>query len=52
LHLINQPTELVREVQNRLQQVYGGFVAENFATNAPEMLEGLSWAGSSNRAPP
>jgi hypothetical protein len=41
LHLIDQPTELLREVQNRLQQVYGGFVAENFATNAPEMLEGL-----------
>ena len=41
LHLIDQPTELVREVQERLQQVYGDFVAENFATNAPEMLEVL-----------
>jgi hypothetical protein len=42
LHLIDDQAQLRREVQERLQQVYGGFVAENFATNAPEMLEGLS----------
>jgi hypothetical protein len=41
LHLIEKPTELLREVQNRLQRVYGGFVAENCATNAPEAIEAL-----------
>ena len=41
LHLIDDPAQLLREVQERLQQVYGGFVADHFATNAQEMLEKL-----------
>jgi hypothetical protein len=41
LHLIDDPAQLLREVQERLQQVHGGFVADHFATNAQEMLEKL-----------
>lgn len=41
LHLIDNPAELLREVQKRLQKAYGDFMAENFATNAPETIEGL-----------
>lgn len=41
LHLIDKPAQLLREVQERLQLVYGGFVAENFATKAPETIGGL-----------
>lgn len=41
LHLIDDPAQLLREVQGRLQQVYGGFVADHFATDAPEMIEVL-----------
>ncbi len=41
LHLIDDPALLLREVQGRLQRVYGGFVADHFATNAPETIEVL-----------
>jgi len=41
LHLIDDPAELLREVQERLQQVYGGFVAKNFASDAKELIADL-----------
>ena len=41
LHLIDDPAELLREVKERLQQVYGGFVAKNFASDAEELIADL-----------
>ena len=41
LHLIDDPAELLREVQKRLQQVYGGFVTKNFASDAEELIADL-----------
>ena len=41
LHLIDDPAELRAEIQGRLQQVYGDFVAENFASDAEELIADL-----------
>ena len=41
LHLIDDPAELLREGHERLQQVYGGFVAKNFASDAEELIADL-----------